>query len=627
MADKRYKASGPGKGHLTGGTSGGRLGAATLWVGVENLLERAGGVAANVAGWSGALAVTCFVLILLSGVYLFFSYQVGAEAGYRSVQALSAEPLGGLMRAVHRYASRGFMVFAALHLVRYLATGRFRGPWWLAWVTGFVMLFIAWFVGLTGYLLVWDVAGFAAARVLAEGIDRLGILGQPLRLSLVEAGALRDNIFLILLYLHITMPLLGAFFGWLHLARVARPRLLPPPFVAVLTSAFYVAVGILRPVPNLEPADPTRLPGSFPADPFYLAYMFLPELAGWAVLGVGVGLTVLPLVGRQPPTARVDPARCTGCGFCVADCPYGAVRLQPGKGRPVAVVDPARCVGCAICVGACPLDGIELNPPLKLPAVPSKPGLVVLTCKAAPGKIPSGAAVIRLPCVAALPVSRVRELSRQGTELLVVPCGLSACVYREGSTWVLGRAGRRRFPYWPRRVLVALGGTLKLPLARSNAGWGRVVAAVVLVGSLLPGVWDGPQWEPTAEAAIQIVVRTEAPFLWSRSLTEEEKSRLLPHMRADVPVAGERADLQLAVTVDGARYEWVIRPGGIRRNGPSNFFTEVYLNPGHHHLSFRLTPVAAGASPLATWEGTIEVERGMVRLVAYGLDGGGLTIR
>lgn len=626
MADERYQAPGPGKGYLTRRAYG-RLRPAALWVGTENLLERAGGVAANVAGWSGALAVTCFALILISGVYLFFFYQVGAEAGYRSVQALSAEPVGALMRAVHRYASRGFMVFAALHLVRYLATGRFRGPWWLPWVTGFVMLFIAWFVGLTGYLLVWDAAGFAAARVLAEGIDRLGILGQPLMLSLVEPGALRDNIFLILLYLHITVPLLGAFFGWLHLARVARPRLLPPPFVAALTSAFYVAAGTLRPVPTLEPADPTRLPGTFPADPFYLAYMVLPGLAGWAILGVGLGLAILPLASRRAPTARVDPARCTGCGFCVADCPYGAVRLRPGKDRPVAVVDPARCVGCAVCLGACPLDGIELSPPLALPAVPPRPGLVVLTCEAAPAGIPPGAAVIRLPCVAALPVSRVRDLGRQGAELLIVPCGLSACVYREGSTWVLGRAGRRRFPYWPRRAAVGLGEALKLPLVRSNAGWGRVVAAAVLVGSLLPGLWDGPRWAPPAEAALQIVVRTEAPLLWSRGLTEEEKSRLLPHMRADVPVAGERADLQLAVTVDGARYEWVIRPGGIRRNGPSSFFTEIYLSPGDHRLSFRLTPVAAGASPIAAWEGNLEVERGKLRLVAYGLGGGGLTVR
>ena len=625
MADERHQVSRPGRGGLTADRPN-LTSPAARWVGLENLLERAGGAAANVAAWSGALAVTCFVLILVSGVYLFFFYQVGAEASYRSVQAISAEPVGALMRAVHRYASRGFIVFGLVHLVRYLATGRFRGPWWLPWVTGFVLLFIAWFVGLTGYLLVWDAAGFTAARVLAAGLDRLGILGQPLMLSLIEPGALRDNIFLILLYVHITVPLLGAFFGWLHLARVVRPRLLPPAFIGAAATLLYVGLSILRPVPLLEPADPARLAGGFPADPFYLTYLALPGLAAWAILGTAIGLTALPLLGRRPPAARVDPDRCTGCGFCVADCPYGAARLQPGGKHPVAVVDPARCVGCGICVGACPLDGIELSP-TRVPAPAAGPGLVVVTCQTAPGPLPAGAAVIRLPCVAALPVSAVRALGRQGAEILLVPCGLSACVYRDGSAWVIGRAGRRRYPYWPRRVAVALGETLKLPLARSASGWGRAVAAVVLAATLLPALWDGPGWAPPGEAALQVAVRTEAPFLWSRGLTEEEKSRLLPHMRADVPVAGERADLSLAVAVDGVPYEWVVRPGGIRRNGPSSFFTEIYLRPGSHTVTFSLRPAAPEAPPLATWAGTLEVGPGEVRLIGYGIGGGGLTVR
>jgi len=625
VADERHQASRPGRGDLTADRPG-PASPAARWVGLENLLERAGGAAANVAAWSGALAVTCFVLILLSGVYLFLFYQVGAEASYRSVQAISAEPVGAVMRAVHRYASRGFIVFGLVHLVRYLATGRFRGPWWLPWVTGFALLFIAWFVGLTGYLLVWDAVGFTAARVLAAGLDRLGILGQPLMLSLIEPGALRDNIFLILLYVHITVPLLGAFFGWLHLARVVRPRLLPPPLVGLALAAFYLGLSILRPVPVLEPADPARLACGFPVDPFYLTYLALPSPAGWLILASLAGLTLLPLAGRRPPAARVDPARCTGCGFCAADCPYGAVRLQPGKGRPVAVVDPARCVGCGLCVGACPLDGIELGP-ARIPALPAGPGLVVVTCQTALTRVPAGTAVIRLPCVAALPVSAVRKLGRQGAEILVVPCGLSACVYREGSSWVLGRAGRRRYPYWPRRVAVALGETLKLPLVRSTSAWGHLVTTVVLVASLLPGLWDGLQWAPPAEAALQVAVRTEAPFLWSRTLTAEEKSRLLPHMRADVPVAGERADLRLTVAVDGATYDWLVRPGGIQRNGPSTFFAEVYLSPGSHTVSFSLRPVAPDLPPLATWTGTLQVGRCQVRLIGYGVGGGGLTVR
>ena len=44
-------------------------------------------------------------------------------------------------------------------------------------------------------------------------------------------------------------------------------------------------------------------------------------------------------------TAVVDPARCTGCGQCVALCRFEAINLETG----VAKVDPLACEGCGVC--------------------------------------------------------------------------------------------------------------------------------------------------------------------------------------------------------------------------------------------------------------------------------------
>jgi thioredoxin reductase/ferredoxin len=62
----------------------------------------------------------------------------------------------------------------------------------------------------------------------------------------------------------------------------------------------------------------------------------------------------------EPPSLHpvVDPARCLGCGACVAACPEGGV-LGMIDGR-AALVEPTRCIGHGACREACPTDAISL---------------------------------------------------------------------------------------------------------------------------------------------------------------------------------------------------------------------------------------------------------------------------
>lgn len=54
----------------------------------------------------------------------------------------------------------------------------------------------------------------------------------------------------------------------------------------------------------------------------------------------------------------VDPAKCLGCGACVAVCPEGDVLgLIDGQAQPI---QPARCVGHGLCQRSCPTDAISL---------------------------------------------------------------------------------------------------------------------------------------------------------------------------------------------------------------------------------------------------------------------------
>jgi uncharacterized Fe-S center protein len=60
---------------------------------------------------------------------------------------------------------------------------------------------------------------------------------------------------------------------------------------------------------------------------------------------------------HQGMQSSIDPQTCVGCGFCVTQCPFDAIRCD---GR-VAVVDPSLCSGCSACLQVCPEQAIDFN--------------------------------------------------------------------------------------------------------------------------------------------------------------------------------------------------------------------------------------------------------------------------
>lgn len=61
----------------------------------------------------------------------------------------------------------------------------------------------------------------------------------------------------------------------------------------------------------------------------------------------------------------IDPARCTGCGWCVAVCPPHVLSLQVQGGsrwgpKQSVLHDTPGCTGCALCAVRCPFDAIAM---------------------------------------------------------------------------------------------------------------------------------------------------------------------------------------------------------------------------------------------------------------------------
>ncbi len=58
---------------------------------------------------------------------------------------------------------------------------------------------------------------------------------------------------------------------------------------------------------------------------------------------------------------EITPSKCTGCGWCVAACPYNLLVLETIVGKKSATLEhPDPCTGCAKCIPACNFGAIRM---------------------------------------------------------------------------------------------------------------------------------------------------------------------------------------------------------------------------------------------------------------------------
>jgi len=80
-----------------------------------------------------------------------------------------------------------------------------------------------------------------------------------------------------------------------------------------------------------------------------------PNLAIW-LGGVKKWDKILPVVTSTKP--EIDLDKCNGCGLCVKNCRFGAMKMVRGKPK----LNPFLCEGCGVCEIICPFGAIKLRP-------------------------------------------------------------------------------------------------------------------------------------------------------------------------------------------------------------------------------------------------------------------------
>jgi len=614
---------------------------------------------------SGTLAVGMLLVLLITGLYLVFFYNVSTP--YESVARIQSQVwLGRWIRAMHRYATDIAIVATVFHVLQILIQGRSWGPRILAWISGMILLGALMFSTWTGYVMVWDAHG----QWLAEEGAKMGATIPFLRDTVIRtfggAEPITGSFFFMNLFLHVAIPLVMVLGIWIHTAHLAKPRWMPhaatfAPMIAVL-----LLISVIVAAPMLPKADLLRLTGRMPVDVFSSFWLPLSDVIGSGVaLGIMAALSLLALLvpwwwqgNRTTGPAVVDTESCIGCSKCSRDCPFEAITMTPrtdGSRLLLSVVSADRCAQCGLCVASCDDNAITL-PGLTLTAQKqeidalmatatkrdeSMPALVY--CHTNPGIERSlarlrgqfpGLICHRMSCAGVVHADAMSHLLKSVPGVLMVTCPGENCANRWGHELALGRMTNRRKPGLEnpddqvRLRVIALSGHEYRAMAAALSDcaprtpsprwltWLRTIVAHTLVVLLMA---VGSAWQLGSDPGTS-VFRT---FLslpgfsveQQKEWTEQELKDIPAHMRLPRNVTRKAVHYELKLEVDGEpQHTHELRA---RRDGQEvRFASEIELSPGPHRLVLSLI-VNDNQPAHILYDREVSLEAGAVEVFAF----------
>ncbi len=135
----------------------------------------------------GSATLFAMIVQIVTGIFLTFFYAPSAATAWESTRAIYLNPYTHFLLAVHYWGASAMIALVFLHLLQVLIFGAYKAPRELQWVVGVLLLLVTLVLGLTGYLLPWDMDAYFASQVSLNIVGLAPVLG-PVMQHIAQGG-------------------------------------------------------------------------------------------------------------------------------------------------------------------------------------------------------------------------------------------------------------------------------------------------------------------------------------------------------------------------------------------------------------------------------------------------------
>ncbi|GAC1476486.1 MAG: hypothetical protein PVSMB8_04400 [Vulcanimicrobiaceae bacterium] len=230
----------------------------------------------------GSATIFAMILQIVTGIFLTFYYAPSTASAWESTNYIYHNvPFGSFVISLHFWGATAMIALLFMHMLQVLLWGAYKAPRELSWVVGVLLMVITLVLGLTGYLLPWDMNAYFASQVAINIAASVPVVGNATQ-QFLSGGPGMGTL------------TIGRFFG-LHV------WLMPAALIALVGAH----LSIFRHNGSAGPPVDHDLK-KLPQGRFWPNQMFMDAVASLAVFAIIVALAIF---SPAPLDAKADPTQ------------------------------------------------------------------------------------------------------------------------------------------------------------------------------------------------------------------------------------------------------------------------------------------------------------------------------